>query len=78
MLLLSVLTVIMKRAEGVFRFTGLPVDTVFLPDRNIGDILKKLLAPKIRRRLSLSLLEVLAVIAYNQPVTRGRFSRFEA
>jgi segregation and condensation protein B len=43
----------------------------FLTKPEFGDILKKLLAPKIRRRLSHSQLEVLAVIAYNQPVTRG-------
>lgn len=40
-----------------------------------GDTLKKLLAPTIRRKLSHSLLEVLAVIAYNQPVTRGEIQK---
>lgn len=43
----------------------------FLTRPEFGDVIKKLLAPKIRRRLSHSILEVLAVIAYNQPVTRG-------
>ncbi len=43
----------------------------FLTRTEFGDVIKKLLAPKIRRRLSHSILEVLAVIAYNQPVTRG-------
>ena len=47
----------------------------FLARPEFGDILKKLLAPKIRRRLSNSLLEVLAVIAYNQPVTRGEIQQ---
>ncbi len=51
---------------GGYRFFARP---------EFGDILKKLLAPKIRKRLSNSLLEVLAVIAYNQPVTRGEIQQ---
>ena len=47
----------------------------FLSNPEYGDILKKLLAPKIRRRLSQSLIEVLAVIAYNQPVTRSEIQQ---
>ena len=47
----------------------------FLTRPEFGDILKKFLAPKIRKRLSNSLLEVLAVIAYNQPVTRGEIQQ---
>ncbi|NTV04952.1 MAG: SMC-Scp complex subunit ScpB [Chlorobiaceae bacterium] len=47
----------------------------FLTRPEYGDILKKLLAPKIRRKLSLSQLEVLAVIAYNQPVTRAEIQQ---
>jgi segregation and condensation protein B len=43
----------------------------FLTTPDFTDTVKKLLAPKIQRRLSRSILEVLAVIAYNQPVTRG-------
>jgi segregation and condensation protein B len=54
------------RIAGGYRFLARP---------EFGDILKKLLAPKIRRRLSNSLLEVLAVIAYNQPVTRGEIQQ---
>ena len=50
------------RIAGGYRFLSRP---------EFSDILKKLLAPNIRRRLSQSILEVLAVIAYNQPVTRG-------
>ena len=50
------------RIAGGYRFLSKP---------EFSDILKKLLAPNIRRRLSQSILEVLAVIAYNQPVTRG-------
>ena len=47
----------------------------FLARAEYSEILKKLLAPKIRKRLSRSLLEVLAVIAYNQPVTRGQIQQ---
>ncbi len=47
----------------------------FFVRQEFGDILKKLLAPTIRRKLSHSLLEVLAVIAYNQPVTRGEIQK---
>jgi segregation and condensation protein B len=54
------------RIAGGYRFLARP---------EFGDMLKKLLAPKIRRRLSHSLLEVLAVIAYNQPVTRGEIQQ---
>jgi len=54
------------RIAGGYRFLSRP---------EFGDILKKLLAPDIRRRLSHSLLEVLAVIAYNQPVTRGEIQQ---
>ena len=54
------------RIAGGYRFLSRP---------EFSDILKKLLAPNIRRRLSQSLLEVLAVIAYNQPVTRGEIQQ---
>ncbi len=55
-------TFLIHRIAGGYRF---------LARSEYSDILKKLFAPKIRKRLSHSLLEVLAVIAYNQPVTRG-------
>ncbi|NMW20090.1 MAG: SMC-Scp complex subunit ScpB [Chlorobiaceae bacterium] len=55
-----------QRIAGGYRFLSKP---------EFSDILKKLLAPKIRRRLSHSILEVLAVIAYNQPVTRGEIQQ---
>jgi len=54
------------RIAGGYRFLARP---------EYGEILKKLLAPKIHKRLSRSLLEVLAVIAYNQPVTRGQIQQ---
>jgi segregation and condensation protein B len=47
----------------------------FLSSPEFADLLKKLLAPKIRRRLSRSVLEVLSVVAYNQPVTRGEIQQ---
>ncbi len=48
-------------AEG-YRFMTLPA---------LAPILRKMLAPRIRRKLSQSVLEVLAVIAYQQPVSRS-------
>ena len=51
---------------GGFRFLTLP---------SLEPTLKKMLAPKIHRKLSQSALEVLAVIAYQQPVTRGEIQR---
>ena len=47
----------------------------FLTRPEFADLLKQLFAPKIRRKLSTSILEVLAVIAYNQPVTRGEIQQ---
>jgi len=43
----------------------------FLSRDEYGELLRKLESPKIRRRLSRSILEVLSVIAYHQPVTKG-------
>ena len=54
------------RIAGGYRFLSRP---------EFSDILKKLLAPNIRRRLSQSILEVLAVIAYTPPVTRGEIQQ---
>ena len=48
-------------AEG-YRFMTFPA---------LAPLLRKMLAPKIRRKLSQSVLEVLAVIAYQQPVSRS-------
>ncbi|NTV99567.1 MAG: SMC-Scp complex subunit ScpB [Chlorobiaceae bacterium] len=47
----------------------------FLTTPEHEELMKKLLAPKIRRRLSRSVLEVLSVVAYNQPVTRGEIQQ---
>ncbi|EAT59858.1 SMC-Scp complex subunit ScpB [Chlorobium ferrooxidans] len=54
------------RIAGGYRFLSTP---------EFADTIKKLLAPKIQRRLSRSILEVLAVIAYNQPVTRAEIQQ---
>jgi len=43
----------------------------FLTDPDHGDLVRQLLAPVIQRRLSRSMLEVLSVIAWHQPVTKG-------
>ena len=54
------------RIAGGFRFLTIP---------SLEPVVRKMLAPKIQRRLSQSALEVLAVIAYQQPVTRGEIQR---
>ena len=43
----------------------------FLTEPEQGDLVRQLLAPVIQRRLSRSMLEVLAVVAWHQPVTKG-------
>ena len=47
---------------GGYRFLTLP---------EFGDLVRQLLAPVIQRRLSQSMLEVLSVVAWHQPVTKG-------
>ena len=54
-----------------FRIAGIGGGFRFLTIPSLEPTLKKMLAPKIQRKLSQSALEVLAVIAYQQPVTRG-------
>ncbi|NQU46096.1 MAG: SMC-Scp complex subunit ScpB [Chlorobium sp.] len=46
-----------------------------LSREEFAPLLRKLQAPKIRRRLSRSILEALSVIAYHQPVTRGEIQQ---
>ena len=43
----------------------------FVSCKEAGDYVRKLCTPIKKRRLSQSALEVLAIIAYRQPVTRG-------
>ncbi|HHE31739.1 MAG TPA: SMC-Scp complex subunit ScpB, partial [Chlorobaculum parvum] len=43
----------------------------FLTGPEHGELVRQLLAPVIQRRLSRSMLEVLSVIAWHQPVTKG-------
>lgn len=47
----------------------------FLTEPQFAGLLKRLLTPKIRRKLSQSVLEVLSVIAYRQPVTKGEIQQ---
>jgi len=47
----------------------------FLTEPGFGELLKRLLAPRIRRKLSQPVLEVLSVIAYRQPVTKGEIQQ---
>lgn len=47
----------------------------FLTEPQYAALLKRLIAPKIRRKLSQPVLEVLSVIAYRQPVTKGEIQQ---
>ncbi len=58
-----------------FRIAGVGGGFRFLTLPSLEPTLKKMLAPKIQRKLSQSALEVLAVIAYQQPVTRGEIQQ---
>ena len=58
-----------------FRISEIGEGFRFLTIPSLETTLKKTLAPKIQRKLSQSALEVLAVIAYQQPVTRGEIHR---
>ena len=51
---------------GGYRFLTLP---------EFGDLVRQLLAPVIQRRLSRSMLEVLSVVAWHQPVTKGEIQQ---
>lgn len=54
-----------------FRIHNIAGGFRFLSEPEHGDLIRKLLAPVIQRRLSRSMLEVLSVVAWHQPVTRG-------
>ncbi|MBF0586554.1 SMC-Scp complex subunit ScpB [Prosthecochloris sp. N3] len=54
------------RIAGGFRFLTIPA---------LAPLLRKLQAPTVRRKLSQSVLEVLAVIAYRQPVSRSEIQQ---
>jgi segregation and condensation protein B len=54
-----------------FRIHAIAGGYRFLTVPDFGDLVRKLLAPVIQRRLSQSMLEVLSVVAWHQPVTKG-------
>jgi segregation and condensation protein B len=54
-----------------FRIHAIAGGYRFLTEPEFSDIVRKLQTPIIQRRLSQSILEVLAVVAWHQPVTRG-------
>lgn len=58
-----------------FRIHALAGGYRFLSTEEFGDLLRRLEAPNVRRRLSRSVLEVLSVIAYHQPVTRSEMQQ---
>lgn len=47
----------------------------FLTEPEYGDLVRRFLAPVIQRRLSRSMIEVLAVVAWHQPVTKGEIQQ---
>ncbi|HWR01123.1 MAG TPA: SMC-Scp complex subunit ScpB [Chlorobaculum sp.] len=54
-----------------FRIHSIAGGYRFLSEPEYGDLIRKLLAPVIQRRLSRSMLEVLAAVAWHQPITKG-------
>lgn len=58
-----------------FRIEAIAGGYRFLTVPSVEPTLKNMLAPKIQRKLSQSALEVLAVVAYQQPVTRGEIQQ---
>ncbi|WP_235585119.1 SMC-Scp complex subunit ScpB, partial [Chlorobium limicola] len=60
------LTFRIRRIAGGYRFFTEP---------RFSELLKRIQAPKVRRKLSNSILEVLSVIAYKQPVTKGEIQQ---
>jgi segregation and condensation protein B len=58
-------------SERTFRIVEVAGGYRFLSRPFVAPLLKKLQTPRLRRKLSQSVLEVLAVIAYRQPVSRS-------
>lgn len=58
-----------------FRIHSIAGGFRFLTEPEHGELVRKLLAPVIQRRLSRSMLEVLSVVAWHQPVTRGEIQQ---
>ena len=58
-----------------FRIVAVAGGYRFLTLSSLEPTLKKMLAPKIQRKLSQSAIEVLAVVAYRQPVTRSEIQQ---
>ncbi|NTU57544.1 MAG: SMC-Scp complex subunit ScpB [Chlorobiaceae bacterium] len=54
-----------------FRIHAIAGGYRFLSEPEYGDLIRKLLAPVIQRRLSRSMLEVLAAVAWHQPITKS-------
>jgi segregation and condensation protein B len=54
-----------------FRIHAIAGGYRFLSEPEHGNLIRKLLAPVIQRRLSRSMLEVLAAVAWHQPITKG-------
>ena len=64
-----------QSSARTFRIHAIAGGYRFLTEPEFGDIIRKLLAPVIQRRLSRSMLEVLSVVAWHQPVTKGEIQQ---
>jgi segregation and condensation protein B len=58
-----------------FRIHAIAGGYRFLTEPEHADLVRQLLAPVIQRRLSRSMIEVLAVVAWHQPVTKGEIQQ---
>jgi segregation and condensation protein B len=58
-----------------FRIHAIAGGYRFLTEPEFADLVRQLLAPVIQRRLSRSMIEVLAVVAWHQPVTKGEIQQ---
>lgn len=58
-----------------FRIVRIAEGFRFMTEPSFAPLLSKMVAPRVRRTLSQSVLEVLAVIAYRQPVSRSEILR---
>ncbi|ANT64256.1 SMC-Scp complex subunit ScpB [Prosthecochloris sp. CIB 2401] len=58
-----------------FRIVRIAEGYRFMTEPSFAPLLSKMVAPRVRRKLSQSVLEVLAVIAYRQPVSRSELLR---
>jgi len=64
-----------EESGRAFRIARIAEGYRFMTEPSFAPLLSKMVAPRVRRTLSQSVLEVLAVIAYRQPVSRSEILR---